>query len=400
MVNNILKANSDSPFNSKGTSNKVTTGQQHTKASNTDIIKRALSNASNSLHRTKNEKVLIVDGTNSYLRCFCANPTLNDHGDHFGGVTGFLLTVGYAIREINPTRVIVVFDGVGGSTRRKQINPNYKANRANVNRSKLRRFELPNEDVEDEATSLKRQYGRLVEYLMCLPVTIIVLDNIEADDAIAYMAQSIVPKKDGSTVIMSDDQDFLQLIRDDCYDEDTGFTIKTKVWRPTEKKMYTEKEVKEKFNGISSHNFIHYKAIIGDNSDNVRGISRVGPKTVAKMECLTEATALTLDDFKVWCENKKDDDEAISSAYTKIIENWDTVYEPNFRIMQLDAVDIAHQNKARLMSLFESEIPSINKTTIRTMLMSDMLYIINKFPNLDKWVQETWQNLTFYAKKG
>ena len=76
-----------------------------------------------------NSKILIVDGLNTYIRGFAANPSLNEDGIHVGGITGFLQSVGYAIRSFRPTRCIIVFDGKGGSSRRRKIYPEYKGNR-------------------------------------------------------------------------------------------------------------------------------------------------------------------------------------------------------------------------------------------------------------------------------
>ena len=61
-----------------------------------------------------NDRVLIVDGLNLYLRVFAVNGTLNDNGVPVGGLVGFLRSLSYAIREVNPTRVIIVYDGEGG----------------------------------------------------------------------------------------------------------------------------------------------------------------------------------------------------------------------------------------------------------------------------------------------
>ena len=76
-----------------------------------------------------NDKVLIIDGLNTFIRCFSAIPTLNDDGAHVGGIVGFLRSIGYAIRTIRPTRTVIVFDGKGGSNRRRKIYPEYKQNR-------------------------------------------------------------------------------------------------------------------------------------------------------------------------------------------------------------------------------------------------------------------------------
>ena len=111
----------------------------------------------NNKDRHKNSRVLIIDGLNTFIRCWTSIPTLNDNGDHVGGVTGTLRSIGYAIRQTQPSRVIVTFDGQGGSKRRKKLFPEYKANRS---KSKLRINRAYNDlmNDEEERESMKRQY--------------------------------------------------------------------------------------------------------------------------------------------------------------------------------------------------------------------------------------------------
>ena len=58
-------------------------------------------------------KVLLVDSMNTFLRSFAVINHMNPHGHHIGGLTGYLKSIGFAIRHINPTRVILIFDGPG-----------------------------------------------------------------------------------------------------------------------------------------------------------------------------------------------------------------------------------------------------------------------------------------------
>ena len=95
-------------------------------------------------------------------------PTLNENGVHVGGIVGFLKSIGFAINMFNPTRTIIVFDGL--------------------------------ENVEDERRNMLMQLRRVADYLELLPLTTISVDGIEADDAIAYIAKSVIP--DGEKVIM------------------------------------------------------------------------------------------------------------------------------------------------------------------------------------------------------
>ena len=94
-----------------------------------DILKSVEKEHTQNINRKRNDRVLIIDGLNTFIRCWSSIPTMNDDGDHVGGVTGVLKSIGYAIRNIQPTRVIVVFDGKGGSQRRKKRFSGYKSQR-------------------------------------------------------------------------------------------------------------------------------------------------------------------------------------------------------------------------------------------------------------------------------
>jgi len=65
---------------------------------------------------------------------------MSDNGNHIGGLIGFLRSLGYIIKLIRPTRVIIIFDGKGGSQKRKKLFPDYKAGRAF--KSKLKALDL------------------------------------------------------------------------------------------------------------------------------------------------------------------------------------------------------------------------------------------------------------------
>ena len=79
-----------------------------------------------------NSRIMLIDGTNFYLRCFMANPSLNENGEHLGGSLGFLRSLGSYIKTFKPTRVIITFDGKGGSQKRRDIFSDYKGNRLNT----------------------------------------------------------------------------------------------------------------------------------------------------------------------------------------------------------------------------------------------------------------------------
>ena len=68
-----------------------------------------------------NDRVLIVDGLNTFIRAFAVNPAMNEDGLHIGGMMGFLKSLRYTSDILKPSRVIVVFDGKNGSGRRQKI---------------------------------------------------------------------------------------------------------------------------------------------------------------------------------------------------------------------------------------------------------------------------------------
>src|ERR1035437_260253 len=157
---------------------------------------------------SKQKEVLIIDGYNSFFRCFAAIPTLNEDGAHTGGVSGFLKSIGHAIKLFGPDRVVVVFDGVGGSQKRRKIYSEYKDHKRT--KVRLNRIYEENSSLGEEEVSMKKQLQRLVIYLQKLPVNIFAFDNVEADDSIAYLALDSF--KDWNSIIMSADKDFLQIV--------------------------------------------------------------------------------------------------------------------------------------------------------------------------------------------
>ena len=92
------------------------------------ILNEIKKNGGDSYSNNPNEKVLIIDGLNTSIRVFSVIPTTNEDGIHIGGIVGFLRSIAYVVNMIRPTRVIIAFDGKGGSSRRRKIYPQYKQN--------------------------------------------------------------------------------------------------------------------------------------------------------------------------------------------------------------------------------------------------------------------------------
>ena len=158
---------------------------------------------------TRNSRILVVDSMNTFIRSFSTINYMNPAGHHVGGLVGYLRSVGYAIKTFRPTRVILVFDGLGSTNNKKNLYPQYKGNRAITRITNWDMFD----DKVSESEAMVSQMTRLIQYLQQLPVTLISIDKIEADDSIGLIAQHF--EKDNTcneVTIMSADKDFYQLI--------------------------------------------------------------------------------------------------------------------------------------------------------------------------------------------
>lgn len=321
-----------------------------------------------------NSRTLIVDGLNTFIRSFSVDPSTNENGVHVGGITGFLKSIGYAIKTLKPTRVVIVFDGKGGSQRRRKIYPEYKGTRK-VNQHFNRNASIGT--VEDERESMKMQMGRLVQYLETLPVKIIIVDNIEADDTIAYIATHPLDNEKNIYYIMSSDKDFYQLVSD---------TVQ--VWSPTKKKLYDSKAIFDEF-GITANNFIMYRIIDGDISDNIHGVKGLALKTIQKrLPILAEQETVTVDKLLDYATGKD------GKAYESLLNSKD-ILERNFKLMQLQDVEISGDAKMKIVDAIRGDIPELNRWGFKTMVLED--YINGAFPNLEYWIKECFETLNSYG---
>jgi len=320
-----------------------------------------------------NDRVLIVDGLNLYLRVFAVNGALNDNGVPVGGLTGFLRSLAYAIREVNPTRVVIVYDGAGGSQRRRKIHSDYKSNRKPGKR--ITRWDAF-KNATEEKESMKIQFSRLLEYLDFLPINVISIDRIEADDTIAYIAHTLLDKE---VTIMSADQDFLQLVND-----------RITVWSPTKKKFYTPRMVEADY-GIPAHNFLMYKVLMGDKSDNIEGVKGLGPKKLPKIvpDLFTQTTL----DLDFILEHAGKGEEPM---HKRISESANQL-QLNEELMDLKNPPISGELKLRITRLIEAPINLLSRNDFIIMYNDDQLG--NAIASPDLWLKEHFIKLNTFAKQ-
>jgi 5'-3' exonuclease len=291
---------------------------------------------------------------------------------------GFLRSIAAVIRQFKFTRCIITFDGKGGSARRKKMYSGYKEGRSVPTRFN-RRDDVGIQTQEEELASMREQMGKLGEYLQCLPVTTISIDNIEADDAIAYLTTEYFRPKNSEVVIMSDDKDFLQLIDD-----------KVSVWRPVEKKFYNKETVLERF-GIPSHNFIHYKIFMGDGSDNIKGIKGIGIKTLqSKFPLLLEDRIVELDEVIQYAKDRID----THKVYQQVI-NEESTLRLNWDLMSLENLTISGTFKLRLLDMVSQPVEKMDTYNFKKMFMLDKAY--SAIPNVDSWLNTSFGTLSTFT---
>lgn len=300
---------------------------------------------------TKKKRIVIIDALNMYFRAYIVDPSLSTNGQPIGGVKGFFKIFQKLLRETKPDKVIICWDGAGGSQKRKAVVKDYKAGRKPIRLNRTIRNLSENEEVQNKVW----QQTRLMEYLNCLPVIQLVLEAVEADDIVSYVCRSHPSLAGWEKLIISSDKDFLQL----CDDE-------TVLYRPIQKEVMNTPAVVRKY-GIHPENFALARAIAGDKSDNLPGIVGVGLPTVAKrFPMFKEPRTITVDELIGYCETT----DSTVTAYAKIAEGRETV-ELNYKLMQLYSASISIQGKTKIDYAINNCEHALNKTEFIKMMNED-----------------------------
>ena len=304
---------------------------------------------------------------------------MDENGDHCGGIVGFLKSVGYAIRLLAPTRCVITFDGVGGSFKRRKLFPEYKQHRAG--KIRLNRAYEEMSDAPTEEQQCRNQYLRLTNYLQIMPVNMLSIDHVEADDVLAYLATEYF-KESEKVYIMSSDKDFLQLCDG-----------RVQVYSPTKKRIYGPAEVLTDYN-IHPNNFVLYRALDGDDSDDVPGIELAGPKTIVKhFPWLNEPTLHTVDEIIKHADGFKNKYKVCEN-----ICNGRVILDRNVALMQLK--DTALTTVAQLHCnevLQTSKIPMLDRNAFFKMVREDG--IDSNLPNHVSWISDVFGPLDSATRK-
>jgi DNA polymerase-1 len=266
-------------------------------------------------------------------------------GQHVGGVIGFLKSLSLLLQAHSPKECIVVWEG-GGSLRRRDIYPDYKAKRRPA---KLNRFYEG--DIPDTLENTNWQIKLLVNLLTNLPIRQIYISDCEADDVIGYIAN--YSRASDNVLIVSSDHDYLQLVSD-----------RVNIWSPTLKSIVSIETVKEK-TGILPCNFVVTRCFCGDRSDSIQGIKGLGIKTMVKrFPRLAGNEAVEFEDIIAEATLK----EKESKVYSQVKNNADLA-RMNWKLMKLDVSNLSWNQISRLNSVIESELNDYNKfSMIRSLI--------------------------------
>jgi len=207
------------------------------------------------------KRLIIIDSNALIHRAYHALPRLTTKkGELVNAVYGFLLVFFKSIRELQPDYIVATFDFPGPTFRHKKFKE-YKATRPPT--------------PED----LCQQTPKVKEILKSFNVLIFEKEGYEADDIIGTIA-SLAPKKqvipEIETIILSGDLDALQLI-----DSNTKVYFLRRGVKDTV--LYDENLTKERYQGLSPAKLLDFRALRGDPSDNIPGVTGIGEKTAIKL---------------------------------------------------------------------------------------------------------------------
>jgi len=201
---------------------------------------------------TDSKKIAIVDGTYYIFRAFFGikQKLTNQKGFPTNAIFAFKNMLALLLKEVQPQYVAVVFDS-GKPSFRSEIFPEYKAHREGI------------------APELVQQIPLIIEMVRLLGFEPIIIDDFEADDVIATLAQQFSDQFD--VWIISADKDLTQMVSE-----------KVKMYDSMRGLLFSKEEVKKKF-GVNPEQIADYLALVGDASDNIPGAKGIGPVGAQKL---------------------------------------------------------------------------------------------------------------------
>ena len=195
--------------------------------------------------------LVLIDGSSYLYRAYHALPALsNSQGEPTGALHGVLTMIQKLVREQQPAHIAVVFDAPG-KTFRDDIYPEYKATRP----------PMPDE--------LRSQVQPILDAVTAMGLPLLRVSGVEADDVIGTLCEQ-ASKRGIKVLVSTGDKDLAQLV-------DDSVTLVNTMNDTT----LDRDGVRNKFD-VSPEQIVDFLALVGDSSDNIPGVPKVGPKTAAK----------------------------------------------------------------------------------------------------------------------
>ena len=285
-------------------------------------------------------KLLLMDGHSIANRAFYGVPDLtNSAGEHTGAIFGFLNMMFKFIEDEQPDNFAVAFD-VHAPTFRHKMFDGYKGTRKPM---------LP---------ELKEQIPRIQEMLKAMGVPVVTKEGWEADDILGTLSR-MGEERGFDVTIVSGDRDLLQLATD---------KVKIALVKTKEVINYYAKDFEEAY-GVTPKQYIDVKALMGDTSDNIPGVEKVGEKTAFKW--IAEYGSIEA------CHEHVDEMKK-SKVVEKFIEQWDqAVLSKELATISLEAPIELEEGSTALGNLFTEEAYLLCKRY-------ELKKLLPRFENTDK----------------
>ena len=199
--------------------------------------------------------LIVMDGHAMVHRSFHAisvrgSLTVKATGEDITGVYGFTNVFLRALQDWSPTYCAIAFDTSAPTFRHLRF-PNYKAQRAPT------------------PPELRGQFGRVKQLMQSFGVPVFEVDGYEADDVIGTLCRQATAQG-VDTVILTGDRDTFQLVSPSVR-VDLSYSVQ-------ERKVYNEAELATRYSGLTAAQQPDFKALLGDTSDNIPGVPRIGEK--------------------------------------------------------------------------------------------------------------------------
>lgn len=339
------------------------------------VIRKSTARANNI---DKSQKVyhLLVDGNSVLKSSLVSKDIVNSKGEEYGAILLFLFRIGQLLMKRDFNHCTVCWDGFNSGALRWKIYSDYKANRDKnyeaasaisnpeseydayiaayckkvIDYHKKNKIGVRRGETDDE--NFQRQRAILQEILDELFVRQYMYENVEGDDLISYYCHH--KEKNDYIVIVSEDRDISQLIKDDIC-----------LYIPS-KKVFVSPNNDKEILGIPSSNVVLNKMICGDASDNIKGVKGMGETNLKKYYPQILTNGASLDGFLDTCrqilkerkEAKKKPLQCLQNAIDSVTNGCqgDKLYEINKKIIDLSEPLLTDEAKKELDEIYNAPI--------------------------------------------